>query len=372
MVAKSNLERYPSRYSLVERLFINDEYAKYKKLRKEVTESFKNKVVDEVYKIVGEVIPDKEVIKENFDMLADGFSSSCIDAFSSQSLNTLNDETKSKMIKRSIIRDQEKFLSTFKVDKEFVDSKKVDRFIEFRENIRNSYLTELAIRSNYGKNMKKFFEEELGDDLEDWYIREYFYNSNLSAFSYSSEELGIRKSGCIIKAPLFDMRVDSKVYADQSFVHELIHNIETVVDVGIMDSEENNRMANEIRTQMIAKNIAKKLRESGVVIFSDSLDIPLRPEGCLYEHMFPLVYGIFDVYESFISKCAIEGTIDLLEKRFGKEWNVFSKKLDEIYEEYGRWDTVYCDDIEDGELIKELRKKMDYNFKKNDKMLTRR
>lgn len=372
IVAKSNVERCPSKYSVWEKMIINEEYIKYKKLKKDIEVFFTNKIIDEIYPHVKKVVSSKETLKEKLYLLSRDFSVSCVDAFSSKSLGILKDEKESKVVKESIKRDQNKFLEKFGVDAKFVSPEKVDRFISFRDKIREVYLNEVAIKSNYGKKLKKFIEDEIDDEIEDSYIRTEFYNTNLCAFSWSREEGGDISSGCIIRAPLFDMRLDSKAYADLCFIHELVHNVETVVDVGILDGEENNRMANEIRTQMVAKQIARKLQDRGVTIFCNSLDKPIKNEHCLYENMFPLVWGIFDKYEKFISKCAIEGTPKVLEKRFGIEWKIFSKKLDQIYDDFGRWDTVYCDDIEDGELLVKLKAKMDYNYKKSEMNLNNR
>ena len=373
VIAKRNVEKYPSRFSVIEKLKIFEEYKKYEKVRKSIKRELETKMVDAIFDVVKDVVPDKRKIQDNFKLFSNNFGSSCIDAFSSQNLRILNSKIQSKILKESIKRDQKKFLSAFGVKEEFVSTEKVDKFIKFRESIKRIYNNEVAIKSNYGKRYKQLIEGEIESTVEDYCIQANFYNTNLSTFSWSKTDNGLTKAGCVIRLPLFDMRIDSKKHADLCFIHEMIHNVETVVDVGIMDADENNRMANEIRTQMVARKIAAELFKRGIIIFDTSMDEPVRLEGCLYDNMLPLVEGIFDKYETFISKCAIEGKPRLLEVRFGKsEWQLFSQALDDLYEEFGKWDIIYCEDIEEGEFIKELRKKMDYNFKKSDKVLTNR
>ena len=158
--------------------------------------------------------------------------------------------------------------------------------------------------------------------------------------------------------------------ADEIIIHELIHVVESDGVTGITDDDENNVIANEILTEMIAKRLTQELHNEGVFIINKCRSVENKKVGCYYEYMFPLVLDFFTKYESVFKKCKIENDLKTMEDFFGDVWKTFSKRLDEIYylmlEQWRKNNAgaIECDK-ECGKMIDAM--EMHYNNKNNKK-----
>ena len=262
-----------------------------------------------------------------------GFEVGAIDSFSSASLELLKREDIDIVLKDSIIEKQKWMLDNWLVRRGITKeiayslSPEVDKFIDFRKKLNTESKMWVVENFETGRRMVESIEEEMSCEIDVKEIVDIFFRSDLCALSWTNEDKGV--TGCIIHCPWSTLML--KDDADESLIHELIHAVESKGVTGITDDEENNVIANEILTQMIAKKITKELHDDGVFIVSKEKNVENKRSVCYYEKMFPLVLEFFTKYESVFKRCKIENDLNTIEKMFGDVWKTFSVRLDEIY-----------------------------------------
>ena len=112
---------------------------------------------------------------------------------------------------------------------------------------------------------------------------------------------------------------------DTMILHELIHLSESEgTRIGLYDKD--NNFVNEVRTDIVAMNLKKKLNRT---IF-EKRDIPYKS---LYLKIALPYIPFLTKYEKTLSDVAISGDLDKLTYYFGKDWYEFSKRMDELFNE---------------------------------------
>ena len=148
------------------------DYKEYEKIEMLTKKNAREALEDYIALNFSEFNLDKEELKNLSYLFANSsFEETCIDSFGSSCLNALVRNDISDVIKESIIKDQNKFLSNFSkysVTKETMKSicGKVDELIKFRNMLKEGYHVEVVENSEVGKEIKKIIEENIGRKVD--------------------------------------------------------------------------------------------------------------------------------------------------------------------------------------------------------------
>lgn len=264
------------------------------------------------------------------------FNSGFIDAFSSKSIELLNDPSISKSMKENIIHDQEEFkriINSLGIKLKNFSTNDVDELIEFRRGRQTTYKNIITQESKLGKNIFKEIRKKFGVELPPEILSDIaLLEDAWSGYIGVKNENGIAYQQ-IIKVPLLYLMNHGIKGLDVNIIHELIHKIETsgdYVGISIHDGNNTNRIINEIRTQYLAIKITKELHKSGIYMYDNPNDYNIEGEST-YEALFPLTKDFLDEHETLFSNCAINNTPQKLDEYFGEFWEEFSKKINSIY-----------------------------------------
>lgn len=321
------------------KLLINLRYKEFKKVQNE-SRSANLKALIEYIKIKLQIDNFDIVNIESETFLSlftdNNFNSGFIDAFSSKSIELLNDPNISKSMKENIIHDQEEFkriINSLGIKLENLSTNDVNELIEYRKKLQTIYKNSIIQKSKYGKNMFKEIRKKFGVELtpENLSAIALLENAWAGYIRYENEN-GIAYHQ-IIKIPLLHLMNLGIKGLDVNIIHELIHKIETsrdYVGISIHDNNNTNNIINEIRTQYLAIRITKELHKSGIYMYDNPNDYKIEGEST-YETLFPLTKDFLDEHETLFSNCAINNTPQKLDEYFGEFWEEFSKKINSIY-----------------------------------------
>ena len=321
------------------KLLINLRYKEFKKVQNE-SRSANLKALIEYIKIKLQIDNFDIVNIESETFLSlftdNNFNGGFIDAFSSKSIELLNDPSIPKSMKENIIHDQEEFkriINSLGIKLENLSTNDVDELIEYRKKLQTIYKNSIIQKSKYGKNMFKEIRKKFGVELTP---------ENLSAIALLEDawagyiryenENGITYHQ-IIKIPLLHLMNLGVKGLDVDIIHELIHKVETsenYVGISIHDDNNTNGIINEIRTQNLAIKITKELHKLGIYMYDNPDDYKIEGEST-YEKLFPLTKDFLDEHEALFSSCAINNMPQKLHEYFGEFWEEFSKKINSIY-----------------------------------------
>ena len=270
----------------------------------------------------------------------DNFNTGYIDAFSTNSINLLNNADTPQSIKDNILHDQACFkmvvhFGNIKIKR--LSSSSVDEIVKFIKTLQINYRNSVAKHSEYGKSIYNRAERELGIKLSFENISKLIFNTNPVAMTVSSKNSISVKDYHIIRVPISHMVNIGCEALDVSAMHEIIHKVETDENsVGIAMLDDTNSIANEIRTQKLAIKMTNELHKRGIFMFDNPNNFTLLGSSA-YENLFPLVGDFFDKYEIIFSNCAINGVPEKLYDFFGESWEVFSEELNNIFSKHAHF-----------------------------------
>lgn len=321
------------------KLLINSRYKVFKKIQNE-SRSTNLKALIEYIKIKLQIDNIDKVNIESKAFLSlftdNNFNSGFIDAFSSKSIELLNDSSISKSMKENIIYDQKEFkriINSLGIKLENLSTNDVDELIEYRRKLQTIYKSSIIQKSKYGKNLFEEIRKKFGVELTPENLSSIALVENAWAgYIRVENENGIAYHQ-IIRIPLLHLMNLGVKGLDVSIIHELIHKIETsgdYVGISIHDNNNTNNIINEIRTQYLAIRITKELHKLGIYMYDNPNDYKIEGEST-YETLFPLTKDFLDEHETLFSNCAINNTPQKLHEYFGEFWEEFSKKINSIY-----------------------------------------
>lgn len=333
------LKSHTNQINDLNKLLIKIRYKQYEKIKSESQKSnFKALAEYVVNKLSISNFDNINIESETFlSLFTDkNFNSGYIDAFSSKSINLLNDLSLADSIKESIINDQKEFrriIDSLGIRLENLSTDNVDKLIEYRKKLQTIYKSNVAQKSRFGKNMFKEIRKKFDVELTPENLSAIAFLENAWSGSISVENENNIAYHQIIKIPLLHLINLGIKGLDVDIIHEIIHKIETngnCVGISIHDDENTNDIVNEIRTQIIAIQITKELHQLGIFIYDNPNNYKIEGEST-YEVLFPLTKEFFCRYEELFSNCAINNTPHILYEYFGEYWKEFSEKINNIY-----------------------------------------
>lgn len=333
------LKKNNTQLSDLDRLLIKVRYKQYEKIKSKSRKlNFKALIKYAKSKFLISYLNKTDIENEKFlSLFTDkNFNSGYIDAFSSKSINLLNNSNIADSIKQSIINDQEKFrriANSLGIKLENLSADNVDKLIEYRKKLQTIYQSDIAQKSRFGKDILKEIRKRFDfgltpEDLSDIALSEMAFSGYIQV--ESKNDIVYHQ---IIKIPLLHLMNLGIKGLDVNVIHEIIHKIETNgnhVGISIHDDKNTNKIVNEIRTQILAILITRELHQAGVFIYDNPDDYKIEGESS-YEILFPLTKEFFDTYEELISNCAINNTPNKLCEYFGEYWEEFSKEINDIF-----------------------------------------
>ena len=210
------------------KLLINLRYKEFKKVQNE-SRSANLKALIEYIKIKLQIDNFDIVNIESETFLSlftdNNFNSGFIDAFSSKSIELLNDPSIPKSMKENIIHDQEEFkriINSLGIKLENLSTNDVDELIEYRKKLQTIYKNSIIQKSKYGKNMFKEIRKKFGVELTPENLSAIALLENAWAgYICVKNENGIAYHQ-IIKIPLLHLMNLGVKGLDVNIIHELI------------------------------------------------------------------------------------------------------------------------------------------------------
>lgn len=265
------------------------------------------------------------------------FNAGYIDAFSSDMMMLLEDQTVPEFIKDSIKKDQQrvlKFLRLLGINIDHLDANLIDSWINHRGNYKKAFLTEMVKDSTYGREIQKKINEFTGtknykrpDQIAPIFLPDDWsgicYRMNVGA---KGESLPL----ITVKVPIARLFNQKSRFIDEVIIHELIHALETKGKrCGI---RRNIPFTNEIRTQKLAKKVAGELHALGIFVFDDPKDYAKETEKTSgYDDLFDFVGTFFEDHQNF-NDIAIKDQSYSLDWNFGADnYALFEKQLAALY-----------------------------------------
>lgn len=314
---------------------IKKRFEDYERIKNKAKKIYRKLILKYIYKnfIQSYNIPkDKEnlFISLFFD---DEFNTGYIDSFSSESIELVNNPHTPIIVKQSIVDEQKRFMeisSELKLHYKNISLDLINKFINFRNIVQSAYETYIIKNSEFGKKIYKTIKREFNLKISPADITTFAFNEEPQFIALEDYHF----NNCrYIKYPITAIINCTSYGIDISIIHELIHAIENDgknVGIRIYKDSNLNNVANEIRTEKIAKKLTKKLHEKGIFIYDNPEDYQYEETSC-YEWLFGFCSNFFEQFESFISNLAINGTPFKLDEQFGESWKTYSKHLDNIY-----------------------------------------
>lgn len=333
------LTHHPNNISEEEKSLIESQYNNFDKVMNESRNINYDLLIDYVVDIFK--ITDRELIRKNrgkfLSLFTDKtFTRGLIDGFSKKSLDLLNDEYVSTSAKMKILKKQEDFNDILKLlglELDSVNDATINKVIEYRKKLKESYRCSIAFESEYGKNINSLIKDIIGFDVEPKFLNPICLARRASAITIDVNTGSDIVYYRYVKIPLIYFINMNVKGLDFDIIHELIHIIESYMNyVGISVSGpiKKNNIMNEIRTQKLAIKLTKILHERGIFLYDDPMDYKIEGYS-FYENMFPLTDSFLDKYESVFSDCAINNDIKGLEKLFGESWNLYSEYVSDVF-----------------------------------------
>ncbi len=332
-------------------LSIDENYDKYQELSEELEKQymkqFSKLLLDE--KQLNSLSPENRFVF--ISLFSDeNFNESLIDILTTEMVDMVNNPLTPEIIKDKILKVQMKFFELL----DALGIENPDQFLGIvadvivaeREKYKIDYEFELVkqyMHPNF--NINNEFYQRFGVNLSDNDLRScFFFDGPFMApmHNYLIDEIDFIPK--IIKMPVIYHMNLGFYNCDVSLMHEIIHAIENNeknYSIGIHLYKEDidhkkklsNRIANEVRTQMLAMKIVEELHQKGIFIL-DSPSNYFNYGSSAYEKLIPFVQHFFLEFENFINECAINGDLDKLYSGFGNTWNDFSVLLDESFNDY--------------------------------------
>lgn len=333
------LKSHTEQVNDLNKLLIKLRYKQYEKIKSESQKSnFKALAEYVVNKLSISNFDNINIESETFlSLFTDkNFNSGYIDAFSSKSINLLNDLSIADSIKESIINDQKEFrkiVDSLGIRLENLSAYNVDKLIEYRKKLQTIYKSNITQKSRFGKNLFKEIRKKFDIELTPENLSAIAFLENAWSGYISVENENNIAYHQIIKIPLLHLINLGVKGLDVNIIHEIIHKIETngnYVGISIHDDENTNDIVNEIRTQILAIRITKELHQSGIFIYDNPNNYKIEGEST-YEVLFSLTKEFFCEHEELFSNCAINNTPHILYEYFGEYWKEFSEKINNIY-----------------------------------------
>lgn len=316
---------HANEFSYREILMTQSRYFSYKsveeKTRSICSRILKKKIM-ECFKIADLKLDSDEETKFLSLFFKNDFRSSYIDYFSSRSLNILKDPNMPDDIIETIVTNRKRFrelLGEINIKKENLKPQVVDEFIKCRENIRVEYQKSLVNNCKFGKDIYNGMKK-MSCSLEDGTLVYLCFRTEPCAGTVYDGKEGVNCE--YLKFPLTHLANLGIKSLDVSLMHELIHKI----------GNHKYLIINEIRVQMLALKLTKKLHDRGIFIFDNPLDYKLEGES-KYEILFPLAYDFLEEFEDLFRQCAIgNNEEDVLENNFGSLIKMYCDYLNYLFE----------------------------------------
>ena len=266
-----------------------------------------------------------------------------IDYYSSKYMNLLSDANMSNETKNMIIEKQELFRNELLkkgITFGHIDSKIVDNYLNYREEMRKYYKYNIIMKSSFGKNIHSELDEYYGDKDElmfETIDKVCFEHMPWSAVADTPLNQKMKRF-YYIKIPIIQLINASAKTIDANIIHEFIHRLgrkEMYSGIQFFDEINNchrNNWFDEVLTQKLAIKIIKRAREKGIYIYNTPLCDKIGGES-FYEELFPLVGDFIDEHENLFINCSFNNSGYELDSYFGNSWNTLSTYIDNCYKE---------------------------------------
>lgn len=282
---------------------------------------------------------DEDVFKNFINCFMDeDVEVACIDSYVKEYDSILDDEDVPDCIKENLIFERSRFRNAIKalgINVENLTEEIIQEFIECRKKLFLEYRIGVAKESKYGRKIKKELEDWCGKKITGEVVEFFVFKNNACAgrFNLINDPKNEEHYLHFVKMPIIRLLNNRVRSFDVTLIHELIHRIEQGIGatgINVHDEKSTNEIVNEIRTQMLAEKVTKRLREKGVCIFDNPNDWTIVGET-VYEDLYPLAEYFIRHHEKFFLECAIENDYKRLEEYFGSKWVEYSKELGFIF-----------------------------------------
>ncbi len=329
--------KYYKTYILYKNLFINNS----------------NKHMLWVEKYINTYLTDKKINikKEEIQELFLNY----IDAFSTQNENLLSNSP--KIVKDNILKRRNYVIKKMKELNINIklDNKTIDNLIEFIFDSKDYHRIIISKKSELGKYIKDNLK-----DLSDYSVKNIVFGSD-TAFNLVIfyDEFDNTKFYKVLKFPIIEQINKNCNCLDVILIHEIIHCIETneLGNCVGLDNNTANKVFNEIRTQKLAIEIANILHKKDIFIFDNKNNYNDKFTAS-YEYFKDISYSFINNHEDIIKYCAINNDLNLLYDFFGNNFKIYSKYLDQLYENIKSYvDNGYkINEIKDEHALKLIKK----------------
>ena len=322
-------------------LMIKPKYYSHREKEKE----FRNEVNRKIKHFLKNTIVKGRMTDETADTLlnlvANGYyGPSYIDAFSTKNDNLLDDSRTPRTIRDSIAKDRkymETIVTPLGIKLSNISSYDVDKFIEYREALKTKYEYNICLNTTYGKSVFDAITQKFGASLPPERVYPIIVNRDSSSHHIKVRDGKNPFYMNIVQVPIVSLLNSRAKGIDVDIIHEIIHRVESNMEnigiekrMGTNKGEQQNRVTNEIRTQLLAIKLTKQLHELGTFIYDNPNDYKLEGES-IYESFFPLTKDFFEEHEQLFTHCAINNNGEELSKYFGPVWEKFSTDIDALY-----------------------------------------
>lgn len=320
-----------------------DEYSEIKWKSKDTHMNLLNEYIKTNFSFVN-IVSDKDYVFPFLDSFF-GFEldGGYIDYYSSKYMNLLSDENISNETKNMIIEKQELFRSELLkkgITFGHIDSKIVDNYLNYREEIRKYYKYNIIMNSSFGKDIHNELGEYYGekDELMFETIDSICFEHKPWAAVADTPLNEKMKRFHYIKIPITELINMGAKSIDTTIIHEFIHQLgrkELCTGIQFFDEINNCRINNwfdEALTQKLTIKIIKRAREKGIYIYNTPLHDKIGGES-LYEQLFPLIGDFIDEHESIFASCSFNNSGYELDTYFGNSWSTLSSYIDNCYQE---------------------------------------
>ena len=278
-----------------------------------------------------------------------------IDAFSTQNENLLSNSpsiVKDNILKRRnyVIKKMKELNLNIKLD-----NKTIDNLIEFIFDSKDYHRIMISKKSDLGKYIKDNLK-----DLSDYSVKNIVFGND-TAFNLVIfyDEFDNTKFYKVLKFPIIEQINKNCNCLDVILIHEIIHCIETneLGNCVGLDNNTENKVFNEIRTQKLAIEITNILHKKGIFIFDNKNNYNDKFTAS-YEYFKDISYSFINNHEDIIKYCAINNDLNLLYDFFGNNFKIYSKYLDQLYENIKSYvDNGYkINEIKDEHALKLIKK----------------
>ena len=356
------MKENPQEFSSYEKAVITLEYKKEQLLEKIFTEEARKELLNDIESILETSIEEgKEEFLEIFTK--DDFSKSIIDSYSTKTSSLEDAQLLPKNVLEEIQKNQiecKEKLQSYHIDIDKIDSNLIDEIIQHRRDKRQEIRASLVNHLSFTREIKEYYKRKANRS---------FSNKTIATIAYvfhgyaGAIIVGGIEEYPYVRVPITYLLSIGIKGIDVCIIHEIIHQVETNKRITGIRSEMKTELGiedimNEIRTQLLAINLTKKLHQNNIFLYDNPNDYRIEGES-YYEQFLPYTRDFFEKHEKFLADCAINNDRERLLEQFGEPFKEFQYLLDNLYEssvKYGLESIEEEQKQEVREKIKEIEK----------------